>query len=378
MTKFSDLNLLPTLKASLAEQGLVTATEIQSRVLPILLAGKSVVGVSETGSGKTLAYILPVLQHLKTLENDGEKITKDSRPRAVVVVPTRELGEQVARNFKPFTHTTRLRVRSLLGGTTVEVAKKNIKGPFEVLVATPGRLVKLLDRGFLNLGDVRVLVFDEVDQMMDQGFLPDSKLIAAACPAEKQLVMFSATVSGEVQQLMKTLFTDAEVIRSKGSNQVVATLTTRNKPVSDKERFNLLQSVLRETVSGGTMIFTNTRDQCDVLAEELAKVQRECVVYRGSMDKVERRANLKAFRTGQIDLLISTDLASRGLDVDHVGRVINYHLPYQMDNYLHRAGRTARAGRQGLVINFVGERDKVLIEQLKSANTHKPQAGSFC
>ena len=378
MTKFSGLNLLPTLHASLAEQGLVTATEIQSRVLPILLAGKSVVGVSETGSGKTLAYILPVLQHLKTLENDGEKITKDSRPRAVVVVPTRELGEQVARNFKPFTHTTRLRVRSLLGGTTVEVAKKNIKGPFEVLVATPGRLVKLLDRGFLNLGDVRVLVFDEVDQMMDQGFLPDSKLIAAACPAEKQLVMFSATVSGEVQQLMKTLFTDAEVIRSKGSNQVVATLTTRNKPVSDNERFNLLQSVLRETVSGGTMIFTNTRDQCDVLAEELAKVQRECVVYRGSMDKVERRANLKAFRAGQIDLLISTDLASRGLDVDHVGRVINYHLPYQMDNYLHRAGRTARAGRQGLVINFVGERDKVLIEQLKSPNTHKPQAGSFC
>ena len=378
MTKFSDLLLLPTLQASLGEQGLVTATEIQSRVLPILLAGKSVVGVSETGSGKTLAYILPVLQHLKSRENEGAKITKASCPRAVVVVPTRELGEQVARNFKPFTHTTRLRVRSLLGGTTVEVAKKNIKGPFEVLVATPGRLVKLLGRGFLNLSDVRVLVFDEVDQMMDQGFLPDSKLIAAACPAEKQLVMFSATVSGEVQQLMKTLFTDAEVIRSKGSNQVVATLTTRNKPVSDSERFNLLQSVLRETVSGGTMIFTNTRDQCDVLAEELAKVQRECVVYRGSMDKVERRANLKAFRMGQIDLLISTDLASRGLDVDHVGRVINYHLPYQMDNYLHRAGRTARAGREGLVINFVGERDKVLIEQLKSANTKKPQAGAFC
>ena len=162
MTKFSDLNLLPTLQSSLAEQGLVTTTEIQASVLPKLLAGKSVVGVSETGSGKTLAYILPVLQHLKVLENSGAKITKDSRPRAVVVVPTRELGEQVARNFKPFTHTTRLRVRSLLGGTTVEVAKKSIKGPFEILVATPGRLVKLIDRGLLHLGDVRVLVFDEV------------------------------------------------------------------------------------------------------------------------------------------------------------------------------------------------------------------------
>ena len=208
--------------------------------------------------------------------------------------------------------------------------------------------------------------------------LPDSKKIAALCPAEKQLVMFSATVSADVQKLMKTLFADAEVTRSKGSNQVVATLTTRNKPVSDSDRFNLLQSVLRESVSGGTMIFTNTRKQCDVLAEELAKVQRECVVYRGSMDKVERRANLKAFRTGQVDLIISTDLASRGLDVDHVGRVINYHMPYQMDNYLHRAGRTARAGRAGLVINFVGERDKMLIEQLQAANTHRPQVESRC
>ncbi|MBM4252798.1 MAG: DEAD/DEAH box helicase [Deltaproteobacteria bacterium] len=371
MTYFSDFRLLSTLQASLAEQGLKATTEIQSRVLPVLLAGTSVVGVSETGSGKTLAYILPVLHQLKTLENDGDKITKDSRPRAVVIVPTRELGEQVARNFKPFTHSTRIRVRSLLGGSTLEVAKKNIQGPFEVLVATPGRLIKLLDRGLLSLGDVRVLVFDEADQMLDQGFLPDAKKIAAACPSGKQLVMFSATVSAEVQTLMKTLFTDATVIRTSGSNQVVATLTTCNKLVSDSDRFSLLESVLRENVSGGTMIFTNTRKQCDLLAAELAKVQRNCVVYRGSMDKVERRANLKAFRTGQIGLLISTDLASRGLDVEHVGRVINYHMPYQMDNYLHRAGRTARAGRRGLVINFVGERDKVLIEQLKTTKNHQ-------
>ncbi len=370
MTTFSDFSLLPTLQATLAELNLVTPTEIQRQAVPHLLSGQSIVGVSQTGSGKTLAYILPVLQHLKTLETEAQAVTKHSRPRAVVMVPTRELGEQVARNFKTFTHATRLRVRSLLGGSTLEVAKKSIAGPFDVLVATPGRLIKLLDRGLLSLGDVRILVFDEVDQMLDQGFLPDSTRIAKACPQNRQLAMFSATVAGDVETLMQTLFADALVVRCKGSHKVAAGLTTRNKLVGHDDRFSQLQRILSENVPGGTMIFTNTRDQCDVLAEELGKAKRTCVVYRGSMDKMERRANLKAFRDGKIELLISTDLASRGLDVDHVGRVINYHLPYQMENYLHRVGRTARAGRQGLVINLVGERDKVLIDQLKSVKEH--------
>ncbi len=365
MNAFTDLPLLPTLQATLAERGLTKPTEIQSRALPAMLAGRSVVGVAETGSGKTLAYVLPVLNLLKTLENDGHPVSVSAHPRAVVMVPTRELGEQVARIFKPFTHTTRLRVRSVLGGTTLEVAKKNILGAFEILVATPGRLVQMLDRGLLQLSDVRLLVFDEVDQMLDQGFLPDSTRIVDACPAKRQLAMFSATVPPPVQQLMNKLFAGAEVIRSKGSHRVVDTLTTKNRPVMDNDRFIHLTTVLSQPVEGGTIIFTNTREQCDELVEALQQVNRQALVYRGSMDKVTRRNNLKAFRDGQIDLLISTDLASRGLDVDHVGRVINYHMPYHMENYLHRAGRTARAGRKGLVINFVGARDQVLIEQLR-------------
>ena len=366
MKSFADFNFLPTLQATLAEKELTTPTEIQRRTIPLLLAGRSVVGVAETGSGKTLAFALPILHSLKALEIKGDAVSRESQPRAVVVVPTRELGEQVLRVFKPFTHDTRLRVRSVVGGTGLDVAKRNILGQFEVLVATPGRLLKLTERRLLSLRDVRTLIFDEADQMLDQGFLPDATRIAGLCPPERQLGLFSATVSRPVQELITKLFANAEVIRSSGSHRVVATLTTQNLKVVNGKRFPLLAKVLSTHVKGGTLIFTNTREQCDEVATELKNIHQTCVIYRGEMDKVERRANLKAFREGKVNVLISTDLASRGLDVEHVARVINYHLPRQLDNYLHRVGRTARAGREGLVINFVTARDAPLIAKLET------------
>lgn len=371
MNAFTDFEFLPTLQATLAEKSLTRPTEIQKHAIPTLLKGQSLVGVAETGSGKTLAYALPVLHLLKTLENEGNSITDESRPRAVVIVPTRELGEQVSKVFKPFTHTTRLRVRTVLGGTTLEIAKRNITGKFEILVATPGRLVKLIDRRLVDLSDTRFLIFDEADQMLDYGFLPDANRIVGACPPARQMALFSATVSPAVQKLMNKLFSDAEVFRSKGSHRLVPTLTTQNREVPDGKRYPLLESLLTQSVPGGTLIFTNTREQCDKLARELEKSGRSSAVYRGEMDKVERRANLKAFRDGKIELLISTDLASRGLDLEHVGRVINYHLPQGMDNYIHRVGRTARAGKEGLVINLVTERDRPLIDQLGGITPRK-------
>ena len=372
MSRFTDFDLLPTLQATLLEKDLVTPTEIQERALPVLLGGRSVVGVAETGSGKTLAYALPLLDLLKRLESNGDAVTVDGQPRAAVIVPTRELGEQVSKVFKPFTHTTRLRVRTVLGGTTLDIAKRNIAGRFDVLVATPGRLVQLLDRGLVKLLDVRMLVFDEADQMLDQGFLPAAERIVGACPPVHQMALFSATVSPQVQQLVNRLFADVEVIRSQGSHKLVPSLSTENRQVPDGKRFPLLNSLLADPVKGGTLIFVNTRAQCDKLAHELEQSGRACAIYRGEMDKVERRANLKAFRDGDTDLLISTDLASRGLDIEHVGRVINYHLPEQLENYIHRVGRTARAGRAGLVINFVTERDQPLVKQLGSVSSRLP------
>ncbi len=364
MASFSEFKLLPTIKETLDEKKIVRPTEIQARAVPLLLSGESVVGVSETGSGKTLAYALPVLHLLKVLENDGQPIKISGQPRAAVIVPTRELGEQVSKVFKPFTHTTRLRVRTVLGGTTMDIARRNVKGPLEILVATPGRLIQLMDRGLISLRDVRFLVFDEVDQMLDPGFLADANRIVSECAPGRQMAMFSATVPQKMQELMAKLFAGAEVIRSEGSHRIVPTLTTINRKVIDGERFPILEKILGEKVSGGTLIFTNTREQCDKLSDLLREKGQQCVIYRGEMDKVARRANLKSFREGKVELLISTDLASRGLDVDHVERVINYHLPKEMDNYLHRVGRTARAGRKGTVINLVTERDEPFVSKL--------------
>lgn len=375
MHSFSDFPLLPSLQDSLKEMGLTTPTDIQWQAIPRLLNGASLVGLAETGSGKTLAFALPVLNVLKSLENEGDRVSTSAQPRALVVVPTRELGEQVSRVFKPFTHTTRLRVRTVLGGSTLDVAKRNVAGQFEVLVATPGRLVKLMDRGLIRLNDVRILVFDEADQMLDRGFLPDANRIVRGCPESRQLALFSATISTAVEHLIREIMPHAEMIRSEGSHRVVATLKTVNRDVIDGKRFPLLEEVLRHKIAGGTLIFTNTRDQCDKLALELRAKNRDCVVYRGEMDKVERRANLKRFREGQVELLISTDLAARGLDVHHVGRVINYHLPQQMANYLHRVGRTARAGRAGEVINFVTERDRAFVKQLHDFRAQPKGAG---
>ena len=366
MNTFTEFGLLTTLQETLVEKQILRPTEIQARAIPALLGGRSIVGIAETGSGKTLAYALPAMHHIKSFEIAGDAITLSARPRALVVVPTRELGEQVTKAFKPFTHTTRLRVRSVLGGTTTEVAKRGLAGAFEILVATPGRLVQMLERRLVDLDDVRMLILDEADQMLDHGFLPDVTRIIQASPQKRQLALFSATVSPAVEKLIADLFSGAEVIRSAGSHRVVPTLTTLQQLVIDGQRFPLLERLLKKKVEGGTILFTNTREQCDKLADQLAAAKIACVIYRGEMDKVERRQNLKLFREGAVDLLVSTDLASRGLDVDHVGRVINYHLPQQMENYLHRVGRTARAGRPGLVVNFVTERDAPLVSQLES------------
>ena len=363
---FSDLPLLPTLLASLTEQGLTRPTDIQAQTLPALLEGGGVVGVSETGSGKTLAYVLPMLHQLKALEIAGSSVSTPGRPRGLVMVPARELGEQVSKVFKGLTHGTRLRVRTVLGGSPKQVARQSVSGDFEVLVATPGRLVQLLDGGELHLDDVRILVFDEADQMLDAGFLPVARRLVADCPRRVQLAMFSATLPQLLDALIDDVFAAPPLrVRTRGSQHVVPTLTTDNRIVAEAQRFETLRAVLAEDRTSGTLVFANTRAQCDELAAWLEGEGIGHAAYKGEMDRIERRANLARFRSGEVSVLVATDLGGRGLDIDRVERVINVHLPQTVDNYLHRVGRTARAGRAGLVINFVTQRDHKLMAKLK-------------
>ncbi len=322
------------------------------------------VGIAETGSGKTLAYVLPVLDRLKRMEEAGNRVDLEGEPRAVVIVPTRELGEQVAKVFKAFTHDTRLRVRTVLGGQKARVNKENVAGAFEVLVATPGRLDALIASGALSLAAVRMVVLDEADQLLDQGFIDGVCKVVDACPSQRQIALFSATMSAEVQALVRRLFAEAPVIETRGSGKVVPTLRTRHLPVPDGKRSPVLRQILAEHAHGGTLLFANTRDQCDKVAAWLAEEGHTAAVLRGNMDPVERRKNLAAFAEGTLTLLVATDMGARGLDLPDVGRVINVHLPHDLDAYLHRVGRTARAGRYGLVVNLVTPRDAGLLAQL--------------
>lgn len=373
LSTFADLPLLPSLQQTLHEQQLTTLTGIQARSLPVFLARRSLVAVAETGSGKTLAYVLPILDRLKRMEEDGNRAEDERAPRALVVVPTRELGEQVAAVFKTFTHQTRLRVRAVLGGQKMRQNRETVAGVFEVLVATPGRLERLIQTEELSLAAVRVVVLDEADQLLDMGFMPQVIAIVQACPSFRQLALFSATMSADVRSLISRMFADAEIIESAGRQKVVPTLRTRNIPVPDGRRLPVLLKVLAEPYQGGTMIFANTREQCDALAVQLREAGWTCCVHRGEMDPVERRQNLRAFREGRIALFLSTDMGARGLDIDHVARVINVHLPREVDNYLHRVGRTARAGRVGWVINLVTPRDAPLMASLEATNEPTPR-----
>ena len=367
MSNFSEFSLLPSLIASLARQELTLPTEVQTGTIPALLDDRPLVAVSETGSGKTLAYVLPMLHKLKTLELDGSAVSAAGRPRGLVVVPGRELGDQVSRVFKGLTHDTRLRVRTVLGGAHKQVAHRNVSGKFEVLVATPGRLVQLLDSGDLHLDDVRMLVFDEADQMLDHGFLPVARRVVSQCSPGTQLAMFSATFPRTLEAVVKELYAEMPLLlRTEGSQHTVPTLEVENRRVIDGRRFDVLRAVFDEDASTGSLLFANTRQQCDRIADWLESEGIPYAIYRGQMDPIERRAGLRRFRRGEVAVLLATDLGSRGLDIDLVQRVINVHLPQDVDNYLHRVGRTARAGRAGLVINLVTERDQLLIEKLKS------------
>jgi len=366
VSSFSAFALLPTLTSALKDQGIVRPTDIQQASIAPLLRGDSLLGVAETGSGKTLAYVLPLLHQLKMLEEAGNPVSTGGMPRGLVLVPGRELGEQVAKVLKGLTHTTRLRVRSALGGSKKKVAKQSVAGNFEILVATPGRLTQLLRGRELKLSDVRTLIFDEADQMLDPGFLPVARRILEACPREVQLVMFSATLPGALDSVVNSLFpAPPERVRTRGSQRVVPTLTTINRDVHNGHRLPHLMDLLGEVPRVGTMLFVNTKEQVKTVAGWLDEVGISYVAYAGQMERQQRRINLAKFRDGEVSILIATDLGGRGLDIELVERVINVHLPQEVDNYLHRVGRTARAGRTGLVVNLVTRRDAPLMNKLE-------------
>jgi len=364
---FDAIPLLPSLQRTLAEVGFTDPTEVQALALPGLLAGRGTVAVAETGSGKTLAYGLALLDRLKRLELDGDAVRSGARPRGLVVVPGRELGEQVAAELKRFTHDTRLRVRVALGGTRKAVSRERTAGPFEVLVATPGRLEQLLDDA-LTLDDLRLLVFDEADELLDPGFLPAARRLVAAAPDGVQLVVVSATLPPRLDHAVGALFPEPPArIQTAGSGALVPSLTVVRVAIAPARRLEALADALDEAAAEQTILFVNSRAQAADVGTWLDRTGYAWVPYMGEMDPVERRRNLRGFRAGEVPLLLTTDLGARGLDIDDLERVINVYLPHETSRYLHRAGRTARAGREGTMVDLVAPSDRKMLRQVVTA-----------
>lgn len=367
MPTFAEFSMQPSLARSLAEQGITEPTEIQRRTLPESLAGGSVFGVAATGTGKTLSYALPMLHLLKEEEIGTHVVDEAGRPRGLVLVPGRELGEQVGKEFKKLTHRTRLRVRLALGGSPKRVSRKAVAYPFEILVATPGRLRTLQDSGDLSIDDVAIVAFDEADQILDPGFLPAARRLLRGCRPGAQVLLFSATLPDRLHAVVEELLPEAPLlVRTEGAGKLVPTVRVDNRAIEAGDRPALLARVLAEAPTTGTLLFANTREQCDHIGTWLDTHGVAWVPYRGEMDRLERRRNLAAFREGAVHVLVTTDLGGRGLDIDRVERVINVFLPREPRNYLHRAGRTARAGRSGTVVNLVDRRDAALMETLSA------------
>jgi ATP-dependent RNA helicase RhlE len=369
---FESLGLRPSLLTSLERAGFTAPLEVQSLCIPKILARQALVAVAETGSGKTLAYGLPVMQLVKEREERAGRNEDERAPRALILTPTRELADQVTRVLKSFAHETRMRIRSLAGGVDRARQRRDLGGGCEILVATPGRLKRFMEQGRVSLAKVSQMVLDEADVLLEMGFLKEIEEIIGAAPAACQKLMFTATLPAAIEKVVAARFDGAEVLRTRAAHKPVDALEVKQVQVSPKRKLDELLSCLqRARPDDKVLVFANTKDRCARVAEGLAKLGEGLCVLHAGLEGADRRAQLKRFRSDRGRVLVSTDLAARGLDIAEITWVINYDMPRVPAHYLHRVGRTARVGRRGRVTDFVTPADGEMIETLRQRRVRK-------
>ena len=344
MTEFSKLGLSPTTLQAIADTGYTNATPIQEQAIPVALTGRDVLGIAQTGTGKTAAFTLPLIERLSS----GR--ARARMPRAVVLCPTRELADQVAENFAKYAKGTRLSWVLLIGGVSMgdQVALLN-KG-VDVLIATPGRLLDLFERGKILLTGVETMVVDEADRMLDMGFIPDIERIFKLTPPRRQTLFFSATMPPEITRLTQQFLKDPTRIEVSRPAQTADTITQylTRLPVSDpKAKRTALRILIQRSDIQNGIVFCNRKSDVDIVAKSLTVHGFDAAPIHGDLDQALRTQTLQKFRNGELKLLVASDVAARGLDIPEVGHVFNYDVPHHADDYVHRIGRTGRAGRTG-------------------------------
>ncbi|UWR12841.1 DEAD/DEAH box helicase [Sulfitobacter mediterraneus] len=368
MTKFSDLNLNPKVLKAVEEAGYETPTPIQAGAIPPALIGRDVLGIAQTGTGKTASFTLPMI----TLLARGR--ARARMPRSLVLCPTRELAAQVAENFDTYAKHVKLTKALLIGGVSFKEQDLLIDKGVDVLIATPGRLLDHFERGKLILNDVKVMVVDEADRMLDMGFIPDIERIFGLTPFTRQTLFFSATMAPEIERITNTFLSNPERIEvarqattSENITQAVVKFKASRKDREGSEKRKLLRTLIDaegEKLTNG-IIFCNRKMDVDIVAKSLKKYGYDAAPIHGDLDQSQRTRTLDGFREGALKILVASDVAARGLDVPSVSHVFNYDVPSHAEDYVHRIGRTGRAGRDGTAIMICVPRDEKNLEDVE-------------
>jgi ATP-dependent RNA helicase RhlE len=340
---FKQLGLSEEALRGVQAAGYVEPTPIQIRAIPVILAGKDIIGAAQTGTGKTAAFALPILTLLKT----------HGKCRCLVLEPTRELAAQVETAFRDYGRFANLKTSVVFGGVGYGEQKQQLQRGVDIVVATPGRLLDLLGQGTLHLRDVNMLVLDEVDRMLDMGFLPDVRKIVERCPKARQTLLFSATIPPEIERLAAWVLRQPEKIEIGISRAPAETVTHACYPVATSQKFQLLAALLQRTNFDSVLIFSRTKHGADKIASRLKAEQHAVAALHSNRTQRERVEALQGFKSGKYEVMVATDIAARGLDVEGITHVINYDVPQHPEDYVHRIGRTGRAQKVGDAFTLV-------------------------
>lgn len=350
--KFEELNLAPAILRAVLEQGYETPTPIQAQAIPAVLAGQDLLAGAQTGTGKTAAFTLPVLHRLSLGEAPKNKFGGKGI-RALVLTPTRELAAQIEESVRDYGKYLELSSSVVFGGVGMNPQIDRIKRGIDILVATPGRLLDLEQQGFLDLSTIEVLVLDEADRMLDMGFIHDVKKILALVPKDKQSLLFSATFSDDIRELANTLLKNPQSIQVTPSNTTVQRITQVIHPVGRNKKKQVLLHIIQENKWSQVLVFTRTKFGANNVAEFLTKNGVNAMALHGNKSQSARTQALAGFKSGDIRALVATDIAARGIDIDDLPHVVNYEIPNISEDYVHRIGRTGRAGSTGEAVSLV-------------------------
>ena len=349
---FSELNLAPAILKAVLEQGYDTPTPIQAQAIPAVLEGRDLLGGAQTGTGKTAAFTLPMLHRL-SMSRSAQNKFGGTGIRVLVLTPTRELAAQVEESVRTYGKYLQLSSTVIFGGVGMNPQISKLKKGVDILVATPGRLLDLQKQGMLDLGQVQMLILDEADRMLDMGFIHDVKKILALVPKEKQSLLFSATFSDEIRDLAANLLNDPLHIQVTPRNTTVQRITQVIHPVGRAKKKALLAHIITENKWSQVLVFTRTKFGANSVAEFLEKNGITAMALHGNKSQSARTQALAGFKSGEVRALVATDIAARGIDIDDLPHVVNYEIPNVSEDYVHRIGRTGRAGADGQAVNFV-------------------------